>query len=86
MSQSKIKSKVTLIATIAIGLFCLLLIIAIVEIRQYNICTQKIQAQERTLEELKSAEKYYSSDNYKNNSLRDLQGAGNDGDLNFTEE
>ena len=86
MNQSKTKTKVTFIATIAICFVCLLLVGAIVEIRFYNIYTQKISAQEQTLEELKNAERYYDSENYKNNSLRDQQNAGNDGDLIFEEE
>ena len=86
MNQSKTKSKVTLIALIAICLFCLLLVVAIVEIRQVNIYQQRISAQEQTLEELENAKNYYNSKNYENNAVRDQEGVGNDGDINFTEE
>lgn len=86
MNQSKIKSKVTLIATIAISLFCLLLIIGVVEIRKVNVYQQRISAQERELQELQNAKNYYNSKNYENTAVRDQEGLGNDGDIIFGEE
>lgn len=86
MNQSKIKSKIMLIATIAISLFCVLLIVAVVEIRKVNVYQQRISAQERELQELENAKNYYNSKNYENNAVRDQEGLGNDGDIIFTEE
>lgn len=75
-----------LIATIAISLFCVLLIVAVVEIRKVNVYQQRISAQERELQELENAKNYYNSKNYENNAVRDQEGLGNDGDIIFEEE
>ncbi len=59
MNQSKIKSKVTLIALLSIVLVFALLIVSVVEIRQYHILKQQIAKQEQQIEDLKNAKDYY---------------------------
>jgi Na+/melibiose symporter-like transporter len=76
MNQSKTKTKITLIAILAIVFVCALFVISIIEIRQYNIYSQKILTQEKQLEELKNAKNYYTTQNYK------IQNS----DLDFMEE
>ena len=78
MNQSKIKSKVTLIALCLVALAFVLLIASIIEIRQCYVYKQRIASQERQIEELNNAKDYYKSlsqnDGYE------------DGDIIFEEE
>ena len=78
MNQSKIKSKVMLIALCTIALVLVLLVASIVEIRQCYVYKQRIASQERQIEQLQNAKDYYKSfkqsDDYE------------DGDMIFKEE
>ena len=85
MNRFVTKSKVMLIAVLAIVFVCLLLVVSVVEIRQYNIYKQQISAQEQQIEDLQNAKDYYNSKNYENNAQRDA-GKANNGDIVFEEE
>lgn len=85
MNQSRTKSKVLLIASLAIVFVCAMLIVSIVEIRKYHLCKQEIASQEQLLEELQNKKDYYNSKNHDNNTARDNGYAGED-DLIFGEE
>ena len=84
-NRSVTKSKVVLIALLAIVFVCAVLVVCVAEIRQYNIYKQQIASQDRQIEELEKAKDYYESDNYDNNSSRD-QGYAGENDLQFDEE
>ena len=85
MNQSRTKAKVLFIAFVAIIFVCSLFVVGIVEIRQYHLYKQQLASQQRLIEELENAKKYYGSSNYENNAERD-NGEANDGDITFTEE
>lgn len=85
MNQSKTKAKIMLIAVLAIVFVCTLLIIGVVEIRQYNKYKQQISAQEQQISELQNAKNYYNSANYDENAPRD-NGYAENGDMVFEEE
>ena len=51
MNQSKTKAKITFIAILAILFACVLLVVCVVEIKQYNNYKQQIFAQESFLKE-----------------------------------
>lgn len=84
-NPSVTKSKVVLIALLAIVFVCAVLVVCAVEIRQYNIYKQQIASQNRQIKDLEKAKDYYESDNYDNNSSRD-QGYAGENDLGFEEK
>ena len=59
MDQSKIKSKVVLIALSVIVTVCLLLVISVVEIVQIHRLNQQIKQQEEQITALQNAKDYY---------------------------
>lgn len=70
---------------VSIALVCLLVVLAAVEIRQYNKYTQQISAQEQQIKDLENLKDYYNSSNYDDNASRD-NGNYADGDIIFGEE
>ena len=85
MNQSRTKAKILFIAMVSIALVCLLVVLAAVEIRQYNKYTQQISAQEQQIKDLENLKDYYNSSNYDDNASRD-NGNYADGDIIFGEE
>lgn len=85
MNQSKTKAKITFIAILAILFACVLLVVCVVEIKQYNNYKQQIFAQEQEIQRLQNLKDYYNSGNYDDNTSRD-NGNANNGDLIFEEE
>ncbi len=85
MNQSKIKTKVTFVALCVIVFVCILLALGVILIHFCDKYDHKIAVQNQQIEALENAKKYYNSDRYIDNSLRNDNYA-NEGDIIFEEE
>ena len=68
MNQSRIKSTVTLLALLCIGLMFVLMVVSIIQIRQNYVYKQRIEEQERIIDELNDKKDFYESQLNKDNS------------------
>ena len=68
MNQSRTKSTVTLLALLCIGLMFVLMIVSIIQIRQNYVYKQRIENQERIIDELNDKKDFYESQLNKDNS------------------